>query len=58
VFLATAHPAKFREILARDLGLDVPLPPELEAVRNRPVLSKPLPVSPEALRAELMDGEG
>ena len=54
IFLATAHPAKFREILEHDMGLTVPLPPELAAVLDKPVLSKAMPVDPEALRAELL----
>lgn len=53
VFLATAHPAKFRETLEAGLGVQVPLPPALEAVRDRPVLSRRLAADPEALRAEL-----
>ncbi len=54
VFLATAHPAKFRETLERGLGLRVPLPPALAAVKDRPVLSRTLPSAFAALREELL----
>jgi threonine synthase len=53
VFLATAHPAKFRETLEEGLGIQVPLPPALAAVQGRPVLSRSLAPDPRALRAEL-----
>jgi len=39
-FLATAHPAKFLEVLRDVLGIEVPLPQELEAVKDMQVLSK------------------
>jgi threonine synthase len=42
LFLATAHPAKFGEVLERDLGITVPLPKVLLAVLGRPLLSEPL----------------
>ncbi|BDU74231.1 threonine synthase [Mesoterricola silvestris] len=54
VFLATAHPAKFRETLEAELGIRVPLPPALLEVRDRPVLSRSLPADAAALRAELL----
>jgi threonine synthase len=38
-FLCTAHPAKFMEVLQETLGIEIPLPAELEAVRDKPVLS-------------------
>jgi threonine synthase len=38
-FLCTAHPAKFMEVLEETLGIEVPLPEELEAVRDKEVLS-------------------
>jgi threonine synthase len=34
-FLATAHPAKFREVVAPTIGEDVPLPPPLAALLAR-----------------------
>ncbi len=53
VFLCTAHPAKFAEVIEDTLGRAVPLPPALEAVRDLPVLSARIPGRFEALRAEL-----
>ena len=53
-FLTIAFQDTGHGILARDMGLTVPLPPELEAVLDKPVLSRPLPVDPAALRAELL----
>jgi threonine synthase len=43
VFLCTAHPAKFLEVIEETLGIDIPLPPMLEAVRNKEVLSRTIP---------------
>lgn len=54
VFLCTAHPAKFREVLADVLGIDVPLPPALEAVADLPVLSEVIPGEFDAFRAKLL----
>lgn len=54
VFLCTAHPAKFLEVLDETLGIQVPLPPELAAVRDRPVLSRTIGGSFAALRRELI----
>ena len=53
VFLCTAHPAKFLETIEETLGIRVPLPPELEAVRNDPVLSVTIDGDFEALKREL-----
>jgi threonine synthase len=55
VFLCTAHPAKFLEVIEETLGIQVPLPPELEAVRGREVLSSTIPGTFEALKAELAE---
>jgi threonine synthase len=54
VFLCTAHPAKFLEVIEETLNLEVPLPGELEAVRDKEVLSSTIPGSFESLRAELL----
>ncbi|MEE8496509.1 MAG: threonine synthase, partial [Xanthomonadales bacterium] len=35
VFLCTAHPAKFLEVIEETLGIEIPLPPELEEVKDR-----------------------
>ena len=40
VFLCTAHPAKFLEVVRDTLGIEVDLPPELASVQNQAVLSK------------------
>lgn len=53
VFLCTAHPAKFLEVIEETLSIEVPLPAELEAVRDRPVLSRTIPGEFAALRKEL-----
>lgn len=53
VFLCTAHPAKFAEVIEETLGRPVPLPPALEAVRDREVLSDVIPGDFPALRRVL-----
>jgi threonine synthase len=53
VFLCTAHPAKFLEVLEETLGIAVTLPPELEAVRHKEILSTVIPGEFSALRHEL-----
>lgn len=58
VFLCTAHPAKFAEVIADTLGVEVPLPPPLAEVRNREVLSVTIPDDFEALRAKLLRPAG
>jgi threonine synthase len=52
VFLATAHPGKFREVL-EPLGIEVPLPDALRQVAERPLLAEPLPNDLDALRRAL-----
>ena len=54
VFLATAHPAKFKELLETSMGMTVPLPPQLEAVKDKPILSRAMAAEAGALRAELL----
>ena len=54
VFACTAHPAKFLEVIEETLDIEVPLPPELAAVRDRAVLSRTIPGEFDALRAELL----
>ena len=49
VFLATAHPAKFREIVEPAIGQPVPLPPELADALSRPRKSISLPAEYSAL---------
>ena len=55
LFLCTAHPAKFLEVIEETLGITVPLPPELAEVCDRPVLSRTIGGSLTALRDELID---
>ncbi|MEM1411380.1 MAG: threonine synthase [Pseudomonadota bacterium] len=54
VFLCTAHPAKFAEVIEDTLGRPVPLPPALEAVRDKSVLSANIGGEFAALRRELL----
>ena len=49
VFLATAHPAKFRDVVEPAIGKPVPLPPALAEAVSRPRSSKRLPVHYPAL---------
>jgi threonine synthase len=49
VFLATAHPAKFREVVEPAIGTPVPLPATLAEALARPRHSERLPVSYPAL---------
>jgi threonine synthase len=53
IFLATAHPAKFREALAPALGRDVPLPKSLSDLLELPLLCEPLAADQAALRRRL-----
>ena len=53
VFLATAHPAKFREVVEPAIGQPVPLPPAVAAALSRPRHSTRLSSSYEDLRALL-----
>ncbi len=43
VVLATAHPAKFGEVIRQELGFEPALPPEYAGWESRPVLAHPLP---------------
>ncbi|MCX6132504.1 MAG: threonine synthase [Ignavibacteriales bacterium] len=36
IVAATAHPAKFPEVVTKALGITIPLPPQLEEAMNRP----------------------
>ena len=48
--VATAHPAKFPEVVEPLLGRDVPLPPALAAMLARPSHAQPLADDADALR--------
>ena len=56
VFLCTAHPAKFAEVIEETLGRPVPLPPALAEVRDKTVLSVQIPGEFSALLDELRAG--
>jgi len=53
IFLATAHPAKFRDVWRTQMNEELPLPPELQAVQGLPILSEDLPVDLESLKAAI-----
>jgi threonine synthase len=53
LFLCTAHPAKFLEVIEETLGIEVPLPEELAAVRDKAVLSSTIDGRIDALKREL-----
>jgi len=53
VFLCTAHPAKFMEVIEDTLGIEVPLPTELAAVRDKAVLSQTISGEFGALKEQL-----
>jgi threonine synthase len=53
VFLCTAHPAKFLEVIEETLGIELPLPPELDAVKNAKILSSNIPADFESFKREL-----
>jgi threonine synthase len=55
VFLCTAHPAKFLEVIEDSLGIEIPLPPELAEVKDKVILSSTIPGNFAALRKELLD---
>ena len=54
VFLATAHPAKFREVVEPAIGQAIPLPPPLAEAIKRPRHSEHLPVDYPVLKKLLL----
>jgi threonine synthase len=54
IFLATAHPAKFKQIMEEILRQPIPLPPALAEALARPLLSEPLPNDLRALKEKLL----
>jgi len=54
VFLATAHPAKFREVVEPAIGQAIPLPPALAEAITRPRHSERLPVDYPVLKKLLL----
>ncbi|WP_428616942.1 threonine synthase [Shewanella sp.] len=55
IFLGTAHPAKFKEVVEEALAITLPLPPELQAVKDKPILSAELPADFAKLKAHLFE---
>ncbi|MCL1141452.1 threonine synthase [Shewanella gaetbuli] len=53
IFLGTAHPAKFKDVVDKELSVDLPLPKELQAVVNKPCLSVDLSANFGELKAHL-----
>jgi threonine synthase len=53
VFLATAHPAKFREVVEPAIGVPVSLPPALQEALARPRYALSMPATYHALSALL-----
>lgn len=53
ICLATAHPAKFPEAVAKAIGKDFKLPEEIEALKNKPQKFDILPAESEAVRSYL-----
>jgi len=54
IFLETAHPVKFREVVEPLLDETVPLPEALEPLMQRPIVRVPLPADYAALRDFLL----
>jgi threonine synthase len=54
VFLATAHPGKFREVVEPAIGESIPLPPPLAEAVKRPRHSERLPVDYSVLKKLLV----
>lgn len=55
VVLATAHPAKFAETVEPLIGTELPIPPGIARVMNRPRRAIPIAPEPAALREVLVD---
>jgi len=58
VFMATAHPAKFREVVEPAIGESIPLPPVLAEAITRPRHAERLPVDYATLKGLLMQVSG
>lgn len=55
IFLATAHPAKFQEVLEPVLGKEIPLPSSLAELVDRPLLAEMMPAEVEVLKGRLRE---
>jgi threonine synthase len=53
--VATAHPAKFNDVVEPLIGESVPVPPALEALLSLPSRQTQIEPGLEALRAVLME---
>ncbi len=53
VFLCTAHPAKFLEVIEETLGIEMTLPAELDAVKDKQVLSSTISGDFDSFKREL-----
>ena len=53
IFLGTAHPAKFNEVVEQVLEIELPLPTALENVVPKTILSAELTADFEVLKAHL-----
>jgi threonine synthase len=58
VFLATAHPAKFREVVEPAIGESIPLPAVLADAIKRPRHAERLPVDYPKLKGLLVQVSG
>jgi len=54
IFLATAHPAKFGDLLKRDMNLELEVPPALAETLEKPILAKTLPNDLALLKQALL----
>jgi len=54
IIAATAHPAKFPEVIHKALGIDLPLPPTLASALERPKQSRKMSNNYEELKSELL----
>jgi threonine synthase len=57
VLVATAHPAKFNDIVEPLIGRDIPVPPALARLLSLPRHEQPLEPTTDALRAQLASGQ-
>jgi len=55
VYLSTAHPAKFKEIVEETLGVNLELPSPLAAVKDFPIRSEDIPPDASLLKARLLE---
>ncbi|CAN5766529.1 threonine synthase [soil metagenome] len=53
IVAATAHPAKFPEVVEPRIGAEIPLPPALARLLERPARFRPLEAAPGALKTAL-----